>query len=353
MNLIIGGFLSAFFLFGMLVLGFSTNSSQILNSDSLAYTDYDDPQMGARLCYVEIATAKPICPEQQHLSSVSQPLWSPNGRSIGFVANSGGYWQQIHVLELSTYHITRLTHLKSPIQDMAWLDDRRIVFTVLDSTVAEIPTLALFEVDTVSATLIEIDSQLGMVAKIEPLTRQVVFMTVDPKLKQSDLMLYDLDQRKEVRFLTSDRYIKVPAAWSPNAANIAYFQAQGESPTAPIDFWVVSRDGQTKKRVGQIEGMAYSYHDTSITWSPDAQKIAAISQNELYVWDVTTGAQEQLTSDGEIKVHPRWSANGKYIAYLKQETNGWGLYVFNLSDGESHFITTSSDTAPSWKPSPQ
>lgn len=332
--------------FGGLLL---TVSSQAQTEYVIAYTD-NDSQMGSRLCFIEIDSTKPVCPDQPQISSVSRPLWSPDGLSIAFVANSDGYRQQIHVREMSTQHAKRLTQLQFPVQEFVWLDGHHILFAVLDSRSSDVPILLLYQLDVESAVLTHLDAVPALVAKIEPSTQQVALMIVDLKQNQGDLTLYGVAQKRQVRVLTSDKALKVPAAWSPDGDSVAYFQAQGDPLHNRTEVWVVNQDGTGQKLIGRIVEMAYSYLATSISWSPDNQRIAAISQNDLYTWEVSTTIPLKLTQDSIVKRHPRWSPDGEYIAYLRQEKNGWGLVVFHVSSGENRYLTTASGEPPAWKP---
>src|SRR5687768_7300928 len=56
------------------------------------------------------------------------------------------------------------------------------------------------------------------------------------------------------------------------------------------------------------------------TWSPDGKSIAYISslggQSEIWVVGSSGGPSKRITVSGTPKRQPRWSSDGKWIAYV-------------------------------------
>jgi dipeptidyl-peptidase-4 len=86
-------------------------------------------------------------------------------------------------------------------------------------------------------------------------------------------------------------------------------------------------------------------------FSPDAQKVAYVSNLNIYMEDLTTGKIEQITKDGggdiingtfdwlyeeefDCRDGFRWSPDGKYIAYWQSDTKGTGIF-YMLNDLDS------------------
>jgi dipeptidyl aminopeptidase/acylaminoacyl peptidase len=83
------------------------------------------------------------------------------------------------------------------------------------------------------------------------------------------------------------------------------------------------------------------FDDASPEWSPDGKSIAFVSnrspdpdKNEntdiFSVEAKAKGAVKQLTSWGGHDNHPKWSPDGKYIAYLRQNTDSYTMYDMNI-----------------------
>ncbi|MCA8966373.1 MAG: DPP IV N-terminal domain-containing protein, partial [Planctomycetes bacterium] len=92
-------------------------------------------------------------------------------------------------------------------------------------------------------------------------------------------------------------------------------------------------------------------------FSPDNDRVAYVSQNDLYVEDVATGKQTRLTNDGSRTIINgtfdwvyeeefdcrdgfRWSPDGKSIAYWQLDCSGVGVFYMldELSDRYSRVI---------------
>ena len=84
--------------------------------------------------------------------------------------------------------------------------------------------------------------------------------------------------------------------------------------------------------------------------SPDGSRVAYVSKQNIYVEDLATGTNKQITSDGGANIINgtfdwvyeeeldcrdgfRWSPDGKYIAYWQSDTKNIGtFYLINNID---------------------
>lgn len=113
------------------------------------------------------------------------------------------------------------------------------------------------------------------------------------------------------------------------------------------DYWVLN------VKTGQLQQLGKSVERTTMMFakfSPDAAKAAYVSNYNIYVEDLSTGAITQITHDGggdiingtfdwvyeeELDGRDgfRWSPDGKYIAYWQSDTKGIGtFYLINNID---------------------
>ena len=113
------------------------------------------------------------------------------------------------------------------------------------------------------------------------------------------------------------------------------------------DYWVLNLSS------GKLQQIGKSVERTTMMFakfSPDGTRIAYESKYNIYVEDIATGKQEQLTSDGgghiingtfdwvyeeelDCRDGFRWSPDGKYIAYWQSDTKGVGtFYLINNID---------------------
>ncbi len=83
------------------------------------------------------------------------------------------------------------------------------------------------------------------------------------------------------------------------------------------------RDEREKERVTR-------YHVAAYTWSPDSKYLLFDSQGQLWYYSLDTGTAVQLTSSPDPSQDPKFSPDGKRLAYVRKHN----LYVHPVSGEE-------------------
>jgi dipeptidyl-peptidase-4 len=83
------------------------------------------------------------------------------------------------------------------------------------------------------------------------------------------------------------------------------------------------KDEREKERVTR-------YHVAAYTWSPDSKHLLFDSQGQLWYYSLDTGTAVQLTSSPDPSQDPKFSADGKRLAYVRKHN----LYVHPVSGEE-------------------
>jgi dipeptidyl aminopeptidase/acylaminoacyl peptidase len=167
---------------------------------------------------------------------------------------------------------------------------------------------------------------------------------------QNGIWLYDISSRK-TRFLvtvhSTDHFMGHRAVknheWSPDGQWIAFVGAEAPGAPAKSDVKVFSRilyktrtsfsdNRRTHVWVVPVAGgeahllTPGEYDEHSISWSPDSQRIAFISnrsydpddnyRDDLWTVSVESGQVTRLTETIGTEFQPKWSPDGRNIAYL-------------------------------------
>ncbi len=89
--------------------------------------------------------------------------------------------------------------------------------------------------------------------------------------------------------------------------------------------------------------------------SPDGKYMAYIAKGEksyeIFVLDLETKQERQLTANEFDEVYPSWSPDGTKIAYMAaQEKDNWDIFVIDVATGEVFRVTSDPavDANPSW-----
>jgi len=94
----------------------------------------------------------------------------------------------------------------------------------------------------------------------------------------------------------------------------------------------------------------------SPNWSPDSRLVSYVSFQEgrpfIYIQDVMTGKQKQVTRFKGLNGAPAFSPDGKKLAMVLSKDGNPEIYVMDISDGALKRITRnySIDTEPAWVP---
>ena len=106
------------------------------------------------------------------------------------------------------------------------------------------------------------------------------------------------------------------------------------------DYWVLDLSDKSFRQIGKDRP------ESSLMFakfSPDASKVAYVSENNIYVEDLVSQSVKQLTTDGSETIVNgtfdwvyeeefacrdgfRWSPDGQYIAYWQSDTEGTGVF---------------------------
>ena len=106
------------------------------------------------------------------------------------------------------------------------------------------------------------------------------------------------------------------------------------------DYWVLDLSDKSFRQIGKDRP------ESSLMFakfSPDASKVAYVSENNIYVEDLASQSVKQLTTDGSETIVNgtfdwvyeeefacrdgfRWSLDGQYIAYWQSDTEGTGVF---------------------------
>lgn len=106
------------------------------------------------------------------------------------------------------------------------------------------------------------------------------------------------------------------------------------------DYWVLNRKSGELHKLGKgLPGSSLMF----AKFSPDAEKVAYVSRNNIYVEDLTNKTYKAITTDGNDTIVNgtfdwvyeeefdcrdgfRWSGDGRYIAYWQSNTSGTGWF---------------------------
>lgn len=92
------------------------------------------------------------------------------------------------------------------------------------------------------------------------------------------------------------------------------------------DIWTVKSEGGDAERLTRTHAM-----EDDPAWSPDSARLAYTSSRngnlDIYVMDVKSKAEQQVTTDVADDENPGWSPDGQWLAFVRTGGSAPGLYV--------------------------
>ena len=148
---------------------------------------------------------------------------------------------------------------------------------------------------------------------LSPDGRRMAYVTTINRVFQ--IAVLDLKSRKRQQLTFSPKRNLSPT-WSPDGDRIAFASDRDGN----MDIYVMDANGKNATNMTAIS----SGDDASPHWSPVSQKVVFTSNRiagvvEVYLLDVQTGDQRKLTTSSYFAAYPRWSPDGSQIAYVSAE----------------------------------
>ncbi len=139
--------------------------------------------------------------------------------------------------------------------------------------------------------------------------------------------------------------------WSPDGQRLVYYSASVTRSLAWL--CIVDVDGSNV----QVLTEDPSGWNVEPVWSPDGQRIAFRSHRdgapEIYVLDLETGEERNLTNHPAADVEPEWSPDGNWIAFASiRDSPNFDIFIMRADGSDVRRLTTdeAKDSYPVWAP---
>jgi Tol biopolymer transport system component len=272
------------------------------------------------------------------------PSFSPDGRRLAFVTCDGGDCP-IDVLDLdSEFRPTgRSRRLMAQAPFMTWgvtwsPDASSVIYGALEG--GGPPRLWRVPIDgTRPPQRIEIPGVDGAFPAIAARRGRLAF---SHSLNAQAPYRFEPGRRSEPLLRAS--FFEGNLSFSPDGHRVAYCADAGEA----MEVWTANADGSTPQQLTHRTGR----WQCGPRWSPDGKQIAFDSQardGDWHIWRIAAdgGAPTQLTMDQGSQNNPSWSRDGRSIYYTANQGNGLDIWRVGVGDGRKQRVTDEGDA---WRP---
>ncbi|MBY0507480.1 MAG: protein kinase [Bryobacteraceae bacterium] len=162
-------------------------------------------------------------------------------------------------------------------------------------------------------------------------------------LVNNEVYVYDLERGSTVKRTQDGRDRGI--AWHPDSRSLTTFSSRNNV----TGVFLRKPDGGEQVLIPMQRGVQFL---RNFAWSPDGRRFAYTVQNgsETHIWILTPGENppNQAFIQGQAK-NPRFSPDGKWLAYDSRESGRNEVYLQQYPQGERLEVSTGGGDGPVWR----
>ena len=282
------------------------------------------------------------------------PAWSPDGKTIAYVAEADGVLQ-VFTRSLGSSRRAQITRQPRDCKEPFWSPDSTRIYFI--SIAGDRDSLWAIGAAGGSPQLVLADVAN---AAISPDGKMLALLREERKHRGFSMRLEfaDGDGRNvrpfEHSLFGGRRMIAGSLRFSPDGSKLgAWLLVRGTQAVA--EFWEISLPGLVPRRLDSFSNIQRAY---PFAWFPDNRHLVfggeldgALSGFHLWIADTASSRVRALTATPSHEAYPSLSPDGKTIVFTTEEAD-FDLLSVSLADGSTQPLLASSrvERMPAWAP---
>jgi Tol biopolymer transport system component len=287
-------------------------------------------------------------PPQELLRGRSH-AWDPTGQRVFYINDEPASGTRLLSADINTHHGT-LSATSSPVGLVTgWLQDLSISSDgrrLLASEVQESLNLTRLPLAAGGGRPAGPEEELstsGQVrdgyASVSPDGRRILLAST--RLGEQELWTLDLASRAWERVQMPQKACGVyQGSWAPDGQHVA---ASCYLPDGTFSVWLIALDGSGTKKLVSLR-RALSLGSNACEFSPDGGSLlySYVNDgfNQLFILDVSSGSERQLTTSRSDKYDGRWSPDGRWIIFPSNAGGSLQVWKVSAQGGEERALTS-------------
>jgi len=257
-----------------------------------------------------------------------------------FVADADGNWD-IFVASADRRNPVQLTHTPYDENEPRWSPDRKkIIYSASDGR--------MYVIDVKTRETQELASEDEAKKKTSPCFspdgKKIVYVRFKGKAADdTELAIFDLET-SVWRTLIDQPGPQFDPDWSPNGKYIVSTTVHCTAECGRIiqELWLTSSEGGYARQL-----LMTNSHCMKPRWSPDGRTIAFCSDKDgnfdIWVLSLEGWKLEQLTTDPHLDTSPTGSPDGRRIAFVSARTGRMKIWIKDLETGKLSMLSPFKD----------
>jgi len=262
---------------------------------------------------------------------------------IAFVSERSVGVKELYMMDYDGNDALAVTAYKSIVMTPSWSPDgEKIAFTSFRRGAPDIEILS--RVDHRPYTFERAGGTTGW-PSWSPDGSKIAFASSRDGVS-TEIYVADWNGKNMLR-LTQGKSVNNSPTWNPRTGiEIAFTSDRSGS----SQIFVMDSEGTNVRRLLQEGG-----HADEPAWSPDGERIAFAWQRsktsnfDIYIHELSTGKNVQITHDAGDNERPTWAPDGRHIAFESSRTGSRQIFSMILDGTKIRQLTnTGKNTAPAW-----